>query len=229
MPACCAILRSVEELDAQALRVLACLIEKEATTPDQYPLTLNSLRLACNQTSNRSPVVSFDDATIEATLEALRQRGLARVVHSVHNRAVKYRHVVGEVWGLTNAELAVLAVLSLRGPQTVNDLVIRTERYPARDELGGVEKTLDRLGHRYDEPYVANIGRLPGQREDRWVQLLSGPPDPATLAQAAMETGTPGSASRSSTVERLNALETEVHELRAEVEQLRVKLADLLD
>lgn len=219
----------MEELDARALRVLACLIEKEATTPDQYPLTLNALRLACNQTSNRSPVVSYDDATIEATLEALRQRGLCRVVHSVHNRAVKYRHVVGESWGLTNAELAVLAVLALRGPQTVNDLVVRTDRYPARDELGGVEKTLDRLCHRYDEPYVANIGRLPGQREDRWVQLLSGPPDPAALAQAAAEASTPGSAPRSATADRLNALEAEVRELRGDVEALRAKLADLLD
>lgn len=225
----CGSLTFVEELDPQSLRVLACLLEKEATTPDQYPLTLNSLRLACNQTSNRSPVVSYDDATIEATLDSLRERGLARVVHSVHHRAVKYRHVVGEVWGLTNAELAVLAVLSLRGPQTLNDLVLRTERYPARDELGGVEKTLDRLSHRYDEPYVTNIGRLPGQREDRWVQLLGGPPDAATLELAATEAAASGSAPRSATAERLNALEAEVRLLRTEVEDLRVKLADLLD
>lgn len=217
----------MEELDARELRVLACLVEKEATTPDQYPLTLNSLRLACNQTSNRSPVVSYDDTTIEVGLDSLRQRGLVRVVHSVHNRATKYRHVIGEAWGLTDAELAVLAVLILRGPQTVNDLVTRADRYPARDELGGVEKTLDRLSHRYDEPYVTNIGRLPGQREDRWVQLLGGPVDPATLTVEAVGASVP--TARSQTSERLNALEIEVQQLRVDLEELRSKLADLLN
>lgn len=206
---------------------MACLVEKEATTPDQYPLTLNSLRLACNQTSNRSPVVSYDDTTIEVGLDSLRQRGLVRVVHSVHNRATKYRHVIGEAWGLTDAELAVLAVLILRGPQTVNDLVTRADRYPARDELGGVEKTLDRLSHRYDEPYVTNIGRLPGQREDRWVQLLGGPVDPATLTVEAVGASVP--TARSQTSERLNALEIEVQQLRVDLEELRSKLADLLN
>lgn len=172
----------MEALTADELRVLGVLIEKEATTPDQYPLTMNALLLGINQASNRNPVVSWSQADVEPVLGRLRQLGLARVVHSPSNRADKYRHVMDETMGLTKGELAVLAVLALRGPQTVNELISRTERYSGMEEMGGVEGVLHRLKNRYETPYVTRLGRQPGQREERWAHLLAGEvlavPDP---------------------------------------------------
>src|SRR3954451_7624694 len=115
-------------LEPEEVRVLGSLIEKEATTPDVYPVTLNTLRLPCNQTSSRNPVVAYDDHTVEAALGTLRERGLLRIVHSVHNRATKYRHVLDEALRLDKQETALLGVLFLRGPQTVGELRTRTER-----------------------------------------------------------------------------------------------------
>ena len=155
----------------EELRVLGCLIEKQHTTPDQYPLTMNALVVACNQTSNRSPVTAYDHGTVEAALGLLRQRGVARAVLAPGNRATKYRHVLDEAWGLTQGECAVIAVLALRGAQTLNELHARTERYSGLEDLGGVEAVLDRLAGRYEQPYVRRIGRQPGQREERWTHL----------------------------------------------------------
>src|SRR5881628_563905 len=123
------------DLTAEEVRVLGSLIEKEATTPDVYPLTLNSLRLACNQTSSRQPVVSYDEGVVQQALQTLRERGLTRVVHSVHNRATKYRHVLDESLRLDKRQLAVIGVLLLRGPQTVGELRTRTERMAIFDSL----------------------------------------------------------------------------------------------
>jgi uncharacterized protein YceH (UPF0502 family) len=212
----------MEELSPEELRVLGCLIEKEATTPEQYPLTLNSLVLACNQASNRDPVVSYDQDAVTGALADLRAKQLTRVLLPAHGRATKYRHVLGEVLALTDHELAILAVLMLRGPQTVNELKTRTERYPADlDELGGVEGIVERLANR-PEPLVVRIDRRPGQREDRYAQLFGGPP-PADWAEAAPAIYSPGRASR------LDQLEEDVRRLRADLDDMRAQLHDLLD
>ena len=211
----------MDELGAEEVRVLGCLVEKDHTTPEQYPLTMNALLLACNQSSNRTPVVAYDVETVELALGLLRERGLARVLLSSSNRATKYRHVVDEHLALTDGEVAVLAVLFLRGPQTVNELRTRTERYRGVSELGGVEAVLDRLATRYSEPYVRRLDRHPGQREERWAHLFSGEPvDPPPGAERAP-------APRSGASERLATIETELSSLRLEVESLRREVGDL--
>ena len=214
-------LPAVQPLTPDHLRVLGALVEKEATTPDQYPLTLNALVLACNQTSNRNPVTDYSPGEVSTVLAELRSLGLARVVHSPSNRADKYRHVLDEAWGLTRAELAVLAVLVLRGPQTVNDIRTRTERYPSLEDLGGVEGVLHRLKNRYDDPYVVRLERLPGQREERWAHLLAG----EVLDVPAVPIG-PGAA-RSGNAGRVSALEADLATLRAEVARLRADVDEL--
>jgi uncharacterized protein len=210
---------AVQVLTPEQLRVLGALIEKQATTPDQYPITLNALVLACNQTSNRNPIVDYSPGEVSTIVGELRAVGLARVVHSPGQRADKYRQVMDEAWGLTRAELAVLAVLALRGPQTVNELQSRTERYGDLSELGGVEGVLHRLRNRYDESYVVRLERLPGQREERWAHLLAGEvlvvPEQVPVA------------SRSGSGERVSALEAQVASLQGEVGALRAEVAQL--
>jgi uncharacterized protein YceH (UPF0502 family) len=210
----------VDTLEPAELRVLGCLVEKEHTTPDQYPLTLNGLVLACNQTSNRQPVVAYDEETVRTALASLRQRKLARTILAPGNRATKYRHVLDEATGLTPGECAILAVLALRGPQTASELRARTERYRGVEDLGGVESVLSRLADRYEEPYVRRLERQPGQREERWAQLLGGEPPPAEAAPLHQPAA--GSATLAS---RLSALEQEVAALKAEVVDLRRTLA----
>ncbi len=211
----------MEPLSPDQLRVLGTLVEKEATTPEQYPLTLNALTLGCNQASNRNPVTVYSPGEVSSTVAELRQRGLARVVHSPSNRADKYRHVLDEAWGLTRSEVAVLAVLALRGPQTVSELRTRTERYGDLSDLGGVDGVLHRLRNRYEDPYVVRLDRRPGQREERWAHLLAGEvievPDQVPGAPAA----------RSATVERLSSLEEELAALRTEVAKLRAEVAEV--
>jgi uncharacterized protein YceH (UPF0502 family) len=166
--------------------------------------------------------VSYTSAEVEPVLAELRQMGLARVVHQPGGRADKYRHVVHEAWGLTAGEVTILAVLALRGPQTVNELRIRTERYPDMDDLGGVDGVLHRLKNRYDEPYVVRLERQPGQREERWAHLLAGEVLHVPEAAAAATPRGSGSAERIAGLERqLEELTAEVRELRAEVEKFR--------
>jgi uncharacterized protein YceH (UPF0502 family) len=162
-------------LSPEEARVLACLIEKQATVPDSYPLTLNALRLACNQSSNRDPIVAFDDRTVENALVSLKSMGLARFVHPSHGgRTIRYRHVADERWHLSLAELGVLAVLVLRGPQTVGEVRARSERQLAGDEDASVEEILDTLAARSPEPFAVRLERRPGERDARWAHLLSG-------------------------------------------------------
>jgi uncharacterized protein len=163
-------------LGPEEARVLACLIEKEATVPDSYPLTLNALRLACNQTTNREPIVVYDDRTVDAALVSLKSMGLVRFVHPSHGgRTIRYRHVADERWHLSKSELAVLAVLVLRGPQTVGEIRSRADRQlTASDDGGTVEEILDTLAARSPEPFAALLERRPGERDARWVHLLSG-------------------------------------------------------
>src|SRR5947199_8871555 len=147
------------ELGAEEARVVGSLIEKELTTPQQYPLTLNALVTACNQTSNRFPVVEYEERTVEATVMGLKDKGLARVVHPSHGRsATRYRQVLHEALYLEPPELALLGVLMLRGPQTLNELKTRTERAYDFVDLAEVERTLDRLVLR-EEPLVMRIPR----------------------------------------------------------------------
>jgi uncharacterized protein YceH (UPF0502 family) len=162
-------------LSPEEARVLACLIEKQATVPDSYPLTLNSLRLACNQSTARDPIVAYDDRTVENALMSLKSMGLVRFVHPSHGgRTIRYRHVADERWHLSLAELGVLSVLVLRGPQTVGEVRTRSERQLAGDEEANVEEILDTLAARSPEPFAVHLERRPGERDARWAHLLSG-------------------------------------------------------
>jgi uncharacterized protein len=180
------------ELTPPEQRVLGCLIEKRWTTPDQYPLSLNGLRLACNQSTNRDPVTAYDETTVREAAQRLCLYGLARLASGHGSRSVKYRHLAEEALGLGREELAVLAVLLLRGAQTPGELKARTERMAALASLVDVERVLDALTER---GYARRIGRRPGQKEDRSEHLLGGtggagvdggaPPAESTPAPAA--------------------------------------------
>jgi uncharacterized protein YceH (UPF0502 family) len=181
----------VGDLSPQELRVLGCLIEKEATTPDNYPLTLNSLRNACNQSTSREPVVDYAEHEIEQALGSLRTRGLTRTVHSTSNRSTKFRHVLPDVLKLESRETAVLSVLMLRGPQTVGELKGRTERqhrFESTDEVGAA---LSALAGR-QPALVQQLDRQPGQKDARWVQLLG---DVAATPAGALPSSAPSAAS----------------------------------
>ncbi|HEX3538913.1 MAG TPA: YceH family protein [Acidimicrobiales bacterium] len=207
------------ELTAEEQRVLGCLLEKAATTPENYPLTLNALVNACNQTSNRDPVVTYREDTVNAALTSLREQKLIRIVYPAHARATKFRHVLDEAWALSGPELAVIAVLLLRGAQTEAELVTRTERYGDLSDFGGVPGVLDRLARR-PEPLVQLVERRAGQREDRYVHLL-GPSEVSDHPD-------PPAGRSSSTAERILALEVETATLRNELTRLREWLEDLL-
>ncbi len=176
----------IAELTPPEQRVLGCLIEKRWTTPDQYPLSLNGLRLACNQSTNRDPVTTYDEATVREAAQRLCLYGLARLASGHGSRTVKYRHLAEEALGLDREELAVLAVLLLRGPQTPGELKARSERLAPLASLGDVERVLTDLAER---DYARRIGRRPGQKEDRFEHLLGSrsegqAPAPAQTAPA---------------------------------------------
>jgi uncharacterized protein len=196
------------DLDAVELRVLGCLIEKQRTTPDQYPLSLNSLRLAANQTTNRDPVVDYDERTIRAALDKLGHRGWTRLASGPGSRAAKFRHLLDDALQLTPSQLALLAVLMLRGPQTVGELRTRSERLYAFSSMEDVEQRLDELVER---ELVARLPRRPGEREERWTQLLGGE------AQAPIS-AEPAPAPAGDLEERVARLEREVAELRARLD-----------
>lgn len=159
------------DADAAEIRVLGCLIEKQRTTPDVYPLSLNALRLACNQSTNRDPVVDYDEGAIRAALERLGRRGWTRLASGPGSRAAKYRHLLDQALTLTPSELSLLAVLMLRGPQTAGELKGRAERLYPFAELADVEAALGRMAER---GLAVRLDRRPGQKEERWQQLLGG-------------------------------------------------------
>ena len=218
-------------------RVLGVLLEKQRTTPDQYPLTVNALRLGCNQATNRDPVVDFDEETLRDALERLHRRRWTRYASSSGSRASKYRHLLDEALSVTPDEQAVLAVLLLRGPQTPGELRSRTERlhrFSSADEL------LETLGGLMDRDLVREIGRRPGQKEDRWQHMLGGdvpldtgalppyqegPPAPSPAAAAAARDDEIGRAGTGAG--RIAAVEAEVRVLRDEVGALRERLEAL--
>lgn len=157
--------------DAAEIRVLGCLVEKQRTTPDAYPLSLNSLRLACNQATNREPVVDYDEPTIRDALQRLAQRRWTRLASDAGSRATKYRHLLDETLEVSAPQISLLAVLMLRGAQTPGELKTRTERLHPFGSLADVQETLDGLAERR---LVARLERRPGQKEERWMQLLGG-------------------------------------------------------
>ena len=172
------------DVDAVELRVLGCLVEKQRTTPDAYPLSLNALRLACNQTTNRDPVVSYDEATIRQATARLSQRGWIRLASGRGSRAVKYRHLLDAALGVADAELALLGVLLLRGPQTPGELKQRSERLHPFADLAAVEEALETLVGR---GLAARLPRRPGQKEDRYAQLLGGEAEQTSSTAARSE------------------------------------------
>jgi uncharacterized protein len=213
------------DADAVELRVLGCLLEKQRTTPDQYPLTLNALRNACNQTTNRDPVVAYEESEIHDALQRLARRGWTRLASGAGSRAAKYRQLFDTELGLADDDVALLCVLMLRGPQTPGELKQRTERLHRFDGLADVHRTLDQLGRR---ELVERLGRRPGQKEERYRHLLGAdapaerprePPAAATPAGVA----TPGAQRTSGLDERVQALEADVRRLRAEVDALRAR------
>ncbi len=200
------------EPDAVEIRVVGCLIEKQRTTPDAYPLSLNALRLACNQSTNRDPVVAYDEATVSEALRRTALRGWTRLASGAGSRARKYRHLLPEALDLDPAETSLLAVLMLRGAQTPGELKQRSERLHGFADLAAVEDTLERL---IDRGHVARLARRPGQKEVRYAQLLAGEEGEAALAEAP---ATPASAEED---EIVAGLEAEIASLRAELQRLR--------
>jgi uncharacterized protein len=159
------------DADAVEIRVLGCLIEKQRTTPDAYPLSLNSLRLACNQATARDPVVAYEEREIKAALDRMSTRGWTRFASGASSRALKYRHLLDEALQLSRPELSLLGVLMLRGPQTVGELKQRTERLHRFESIAEVAGTLAALSQR---ELVEQLERRPGQKDERWAQLLGG-------------------------------------------------------
>lgn len=220
------------------VRVLGSLIEKAITTPDYYPLSLNALLNACNQSSNREPVVTYDETTVGRTLDSLRQRSLVRSVHGSESRVAKYRHLAYEALAVDGRELAVLCVLLLRGPQTIGEIKTRTGRLTTFASLADVESTLSGMIAREPTPLAARLQRQAGQKEVRFAQLLSGSADLRTTDVGAEATvdATMGAETRAgtgtgvvpplSTVvhDRLGALEVATEELRTELADLRAQL-----
>jgi hypothetical protein len=206
------------DADPVELRVLGCLIEKQRTTPDQYPLSLNSLRLACNQSTNRDPVVEYDEATIRRALDRLGRRGWTRLASGPGSRAAKFRHLFDEALRLDDEEISLLAVLMLRGPQTPGELKQRTERLHRFEGLDEIEAVLERLAER---ELAERLPRRPGQKEERYTQLLG---EDATPAPApSYDAPEPGEDDD----DRLAALAEAVAALRDEVAALRSELASL--
>jgi uncharacterized protein YceH (UPF0502 family) len=205
------------EPDAAEIRVLGCLIEKQRTTPDAYPLTLNSLRLACNQSTNRDPLVDYDEGTIRDALERLGKRGWTRLATWSNRRTMKYRHLFDEALGLSEAETALLCVLMLRGPQTSGELKPRSERLHPFPDTGEVERVLEGLSER---GLVGRLDRRPGERGRRYAQLLGGGGEesadqPAASPDYEAPPAAPG------LEDRVARLEAQLDELRSQVEELR--------
>jgi uncharacterized protein len=215
------------------IRILGSLLEKERTTPDQYPLTTNSLVLACNQKSNREPITDYIEHEINTTLQRLRDRGLLVAVRADNERAMKHKHKLREAFSLDNKAFAVLAVLMLRGNQTPGELRVRTDRYVSFSDLSDVEAALERLAN-HQPPLAKNYGRGPGQSQDRWGHLLGAdeerqrPRVRATSGQSQEMLGQEtlgqemlGQAGQNSEIE---ALRQDLEDLKAKVERLYEQL-----
>lgn len=203
-------------LSAIEARILGCLIEKEATTPEVYPLTENAVALACNQKTNREPVLELEPGEVGHALRGMTDKNLVRAVHGA--RAQRYEHRFAQYWSVTARQQALLAVMLLRGPQTLAELHARSERLAAPTDLEDMRVTLERMTKRAPV-LVVNLGRAAGQREDRYMHLLCGPVSAAEFAVAADDASAPSK--RGGFEARLEALEAEVDALRRELAALR--------
>ena len=204
-------------------RILGSLIEKERITPENYPLSLNSLLAACNQSTNRDPLTAYDAGTVEAGLDGLRQKKLAVMIMSAGSRVPKFRHQLLNHFDLSPREVALLCVLLLRGPQTLGELRSRTERMQFFDSLDQVESFLAELA-RGESPLVRVLPARPGQKESRYVQLLSGEPVVPESAPIQAEAPRLADAGSARDISKLEAIESEIAELKAELRHLREEL-----
>lgn len=211
-------------LNEVEVRVLGALVEKQLTTPEYYPLTLNALTNACNQKSNRDPVVSLNEPTVTQAIESLREKNLVYVFYGSTSRVPKYKHMMPEVLRLDPREVAILCVLMLRGPQTLGELKERAGRLAEFPSLTEVEETLNALAAKESEPLALKLPRQPGQKEARYVHLLAGDVSADYAVEEASSENR--SATNRASGGRLGAIETEVEALRAEVAELRQRLED---
>jgi len=208
-----------EILNETEARITGALIEKELTTPEYYPLTLNALVAACNQKTNREPVVSYTEATVQKTLDDLREKNLAYVFYGSTSRVPKYKHILDKVLELERSEISIVCVLLLRGAQTIGELRERTHRLYEFSGLGEVNETLDNLMRR-DEPLVIKLERQPGQKEVRYVHLLSGEVEAAAYVKEVSTSAKPADN------ERMTNLENELEDLRGEFNSFRQSFED---
>lgn len=205
-------------LTESEIRVLASLVEKEITTPEYYPLTLNALVNACNQKSNRDPVVSYNECTVTEAVRLLNDKGLVIAGAGRNDRVLKYKNYFANEFGLKKAEVAVMCELMLRGPQTVGELRTRAERMHPLSELSEVEAVLEGLAAREDGPLVVKLPRQPGRKESRYAHLLSGEIDVESIQGESPVTAESGTCAE---IERITQLEEEVFSLRAELDELK--------
>jgi len=205
----------LQELSFLESRILGVLIEKEKTTPDAYPLTLNSLSAGCNQKTAREPVISASDSELQTTLEDLRSRLLVLETYGASGRVLRYAQNFAKVYGVPAAGVALLAILMLRGAQTVSELRANSERLYRFDDASSVEAYLEELAARSSGAMVCRLPKQPGSREHRWVHLLCGAPAPADAAEATTDAG-----GNAELAERVARLESEVIELRAAIQAL---------
>ncbi len=218
---------TIPSLNATELRVLGSLVEKAVTTPDYYPLTLNSLTLACNQLTNREPVVAYDETTVVRALDGLRAQRLATVFTGADSRVAKYKHALTDALLLTPGEVGLLCVLMLRGPQTLAELRTRTERFQPFESLAEVEEALTALATRTPQPLVVKLPRQAGTKEPRYAHLLGGPIELASpLAKPADEPRRSPTGEGGPEDSRLAKLEAETAALRTEVAELRAQLVE---
>jgi uncharacterized protein YceH (UPF0502 family) len=205
------------DADAVEIRVLGCLIEKQRTTPDAYPLSLNSLRLACNQATNRDPVVAYEEREIKAALDRMATRGWTRFASGASSRALKYRHLLDEALQVSAPELALLGVLMLRGAQTIGELKQRSERLHEFNSIAEVAQTLDALAQR---ELVERLERRPGQKEERWRQLLGADSSEEALQPMAQEVQPRSDDQVAAIEERLERLERAFDDLLGRLDKV---------
>ena len=210
-------------LTPEELRVLGSLVEKSITTPDNYPLSLNALTNACNQLTARDPVVSYSEQTVTAALETLREKRLATLYHAADSRVPRYKHTLPDRFVLTPAELAILCILMLRGPQTAGELRTRTERLYVFDTLAEADETLNALLTYTPEPLVTKLPRQPGTKESRFAQLLSPPPVPVaeSVSFSSPSPPPPPPPTGPTTQDRIAQLERDLAALRAEFAEFK--------